>query len=172
MAEEVEFGQNVSNKTVRNQKGLTLFPPKNGHSLTIRFVGTQQKIYQKWDDAHRKFSFSDTQKEKYSPRLISFVIDRSDSKVKAFLCPSSIWNKVGSYAPDHDFFITRSGQGIQTRYSVESKGETCVDDELLERVLITSETYSLSEIFIKKIKWELLDKEYEPIRDRFDILDL
>jgi hypothetical protein len=172
MAEEVEFGDNVTTKKTRKQIGLTLFPPRNGESVQIRFVGTQQKIYQRWNKDNRTFSFSDNQKEGYSVRIVSFVIDRSDEKVKAFMCPASVFNQLGEYGPEHDFEIRREGMGLSTKYMVRSLGITEVGQDLLDRVEITSQVHTLSDIFINKEKWELLDKEHEPIENRFDILDL
>jgi hypothetical protein len=173
MAEEVEFGDNVTTKKTKKQIGLKLFPPRKDKSIRIRFVGTQQKIYQRWDKNTRTFSFADSHKEGYAVRVVSFVVDREDDdKVKAFLCPSSIWNTVGEYSSNHDFAIHRKGMGLDTRYDVRSLGESEVSQDILDRVEITSQVHSLSDIFVKDVRWELLDKDHEPIECRFDILDL
>lgn len=172
MAEEVEFGDNVSTKKTKKQIGLNLYPPKQGLSIKIRFVGKQQKIYQRWDKGNRTFSFTDSHKEGYAVRVVSFVVDRADEKVKAFLCPSSIWNKVGQYTKEQDFVIHREGRGLDTMYDVKSMGDSEISQDILDRVEITSQVYSLSDIFVNQVKWELLDKYHEPIDNRFDILDL
>ena len=90
-----------------------------------------------------------------------------------FICPASVFEQLGQLGgSDHDFKISRTGVGLRTRYDVESLGKTEVSQDLLDRVEITSNVYSLSDIFVKNVKWELLDKEHEPIQDRFEILDL
>ena len=172
MAEEVEFGDNVTTKKTKKQIGLNLYPPKHGQSIQIRFIGSQQKIYQRWNRDSRTFSFSNFNKEGYSVRIVSFVVDREDGKVKAFLCPPSIWNQVGRYGKEDDFKICREGYGLQTKYMVDSLEGPEVSQNILDRVEITSNVYSLSDIFVHQMKWELLDKEHEPIDNRFDILDL
>lgn len=173
MAEEVKFGDNVINTPKKNQRGIILYPPKSEHSIRVRFVGTQQKIYQKWNSTTKTFSCSERNQEGYITRIVSFVIDREDEKVKAFLCPASVYQQLGDLGePNHDFVVTRHGSGLNTKYQVASLGETEVSQDLLDRIEITSQAYSLSEIFINHIKWELLDKDYEPIENRFDILDL
>ena len=172
MAEEVEFGDNVTTKKTKKQIGLNLYPPKHSQSIQIRFIGSQQKIYQRWNRDSRTFSFSNFNKDGYSVRVVSFVIDRADGKVKAFLCSPSIWNQVGCYGKEDDFKIYREGHGLQTKYIVDSMEGPDVSQNILDRVEITSNTYSLSDIFINQIKWELLDQEHEPIDNRFDILDL
>jgi len=172
MAEIVEFGDNITSNRPRKYPGLILYPPKQNMSITVRFVGVQQKIYQRWNKGSRTFSFSSTAKEGYAARVVSFAIDRVEDKVKAFMCPISIWNQVGEYSPDHDFKIHRDGMGIQTRYDVQSLGESEVSQEILDRIEITSEVYTLTDIFVKHVKWELLNKDHEPIDSRFDILDL
>jgi len=172
MTEKVEFGDSIITQRSRKYPGLTLFPPQQNGYIIIRFVGTQQKIYQRWNKGSRSFSFSNSHQEGYSVRVVSFVIDRCDDRVKAFMCPVSIWNQVGAYSKDHDFKIRREGMGLNSKYPVDSLGETEVSQDLLDRIEITSQVYTLSDIFINKIKWELLNKDHEPINSRFDILDL
>lgn len=172
MVEEVVFGQNLMRKSVRKQIGLTLYPPKQDQPITVRFVGIQQKLYQKWNASSKTFSFSEDKREGYIPRVISFVIDRADDKVKAFICPIVVFSQLGEHGPKHDFKISREGFGRNVKYEVRSLGETSVSDELLERIDITSKEYSLSNIVINRIKWELLKTEPESINNRFEILDL
>jgi len=172
MAEEVEFGQ-VNNKPIKKKKrGVILYPPKNNAPITIRFVGKQHKVYQRWDQATRKSTFHNSRIDGSVQKFISFVIDRADGEVKAAVCPSTVFERLGEYSPDHDFKISRQGFGMGSTYHVESFGPTIVSDELELRIDITSQVYDLADIFIKNIKWELLDVEYEPISNRFDILDL
>ncbi len=169
MAEVVEFGQ-ISNNVP--QKGMILYLPKSGSSITVRFVGVQQKIYTSWNNDTKSFSYYEEKKEGSYNRFISFIIDRSDERVKAFVCPFSIFKQLGDYGISHDFLITRHGHGLSTKYTVKSLGEYPVSDEIINKVNITSKTYPLLDIFMHKIKWELLDTEQEPINNRFDILDL
>jgi len=172
MAEEVKFGQKITSEPKKKPKGLILYPPKSAQSITVRFVGSQRKIYQSWDYNTKKFSCFDTKKEGYVLRIVFFVIDRVDNIVKAFICPASVFQKLGEYGSNHDFKIRREGFGLNTKYEVESLGKSEVCQDLLDKVEITSNMYPLSDIFIKNIKWELLDKEHEPITNRFEILDL
>ena len=173
MAEEIKFGQKIIRKPKKNQRGLILFPPiKDDGKITVRFVGTQQKMYQLWNSGSKTFTCSNTYQEGYITRVVSFVIDRADDKVKAFVCPISVFDQLGKHDIQHDFLIHRHGLRLNTRYEVQSLGETEVSQDLLDRIEITSNVYSLSDIFIKNIKWELLDKDQEPIENRFDILDL
>jgi len=171
MAEIVKFGK-AFNEPRQNQKGTILFPPRNNQSITVRFVGVQQRLYSTWDSSARAFNFYESKREKAVQRIVSFVVDRSDEKVKAFLCPVTVFNKMGEYDITHDFSINRYGQGLNTKYEVESLGESSVSEEIENKVAITSETYSLVDIFVNKVKWSLLDVKIEPITDRFDILDL
>ena len=62
--------------------------------------------------------------------------------------------------------------GLQSRYEVESLGESSVTEEIEKRVAATSNTYSFMDIFVKKVDWELVNVEPESITNRFDILDL
>lgn len=172
MAEKVEFGQKLTREPKKNQRGLILYPPKANGAVKVRFIGAQQKIYQKWDNVAKTFSCSERNQEGYITRVVSFVIDREDEKVKAFLCPISAFEQLGAYSANHDFSIRREGAGLNTKYHVVSLGETEVSQDLLDRIEVTSQVYTLSEIFIKNIKWEVLDKDSEPIENRFDILDL
>jgi len=173
MAEEVKFGQKLTRKPKKNQKGLILFPPTtDGGQITLRFLGAQRKIYQLWNTATRKFICSEGYKEGYITRVVSFVIDRADEKVKAFVCPISVFDQLGQFGSNHDFLIKRHGLKLQTRYDIQSLGETEVSQDLLDKIEITSQVYSLADIFVNNIRWELLDKESEPIDNRFDILDL
>jgi hypothetical protein len=173
MAEEVKFGQKLTRKPRKNQKGLILFPPTtDGGQLTLRFLGTQQKMYQLWNTATKKFTCSDRYQEGYITRVVSFVIDRADEKVKAFVCPISVFDQLGQYSIEHDFLIHRHGLKLNTRYEIKSLGETKVSQDLLDKIEVTSQVYSLTDIFVKNVRWELLDKESEPINDRFEILDL
>jgi len=173
MAEEVEFGQKLSKEPKKTQRGITLYPPtKDGGKLTIRFVGTQQKLYQKWNKHSRTFTCSETNREGYITRVVSFVIDREDEKVKAFICPISVFEQLGKYGSQHDFLIQRFGTQLNTRYEIKSLGETEVSQDLLDRVEITAQACPLTDIFVKSVRWELLDKDHKPIDNRFDILDL
>ena len=172
MAEEVEFGQDVSSKKANTQVGLNLYPPKENQSITVRFVGKQHKLFQRWDKQTRSYSFSQSKQDGYSVRIISFVIDRVEDRIKAFICPASVFKIMGNYNKNHDFRVTRRGGGLNTRYEVDSLGETEVSDDIIEKIQVTSEVHSLSDIFTKGEKWRVLDKEHEPILDRFDILDL
>jgi len=172
MAEEVEFGQDVSSKKTRTPIGLNLYPPKENQSITVRFVGSIYKIYQRWDKHTRSFSFTESKQDGFSVRVLSFVIDRQEDRVKAFICPASVFRMVGEYDKSHDFKIIRRGRGLNTSYDVESLGESEVSDDIIERVRITADVYPISDIFTKGVKWKLLNKEHEPIIDRFDILDL
>ena len=118
-------------------------------------------------------TYHETQVPDSNVRIISFVIDRSDDQVKVYECPSSVWRQMGHIgSPDHDFQITRTGFGMKTRYEAKSMGESLISDELRQGIEITQETYSLSDIFINKTEWELLEVVPEPIDNRFDILDL
>lgn len=173
MAEEVKFGDKIMGKPKKNQRGLILYPPKPEGKIKVRFIGKQQKLYQQWNSSTRTFTCSERKQEGYITRVISFVIDREDEKVKAFLCPASAYQQLGAMGePNHDFAIHRHGSGLNTKYDVVSLGETEVSQDLLDRIEITANTYSLSDIFIRDVKWELLDKDHEPIDNRFDILDL
>lgn len=173
MAEEVKFGQKLTRKPRKNQKGLILFPPtKDGGEVTLRFLGTQQKIYQLWNSDTKTFTCSDRYLEGYITRVVSFVIDRADEKIKAFVCPISVFDQLGEYGSNHDFLIHRHGLKLNTRYEIKSLGETEVSQDLLDKIEVTSRVYSLTDIFVKNVRWELLDKESEPIDNRFDILDL
>ena len=64
MAEEVEFGDNLGTKRVKKQIGLNLYPPKNNKSVTVRFVGSQQKLYQRWNSGSKTFSCYDSLHDK------------------------------------------------------------------------------------------------------------
>ena len=173
MAEEIKFGQKIIRKPKKNQRGLILFPPiKDDGKITVRFVGTQQKMYQLWNSATKKFTCSNTYQEGYITRVVSFVIDRADEKVKAFVCPISVFDQLGQFGSNHDFLIHRHGLKLNTRYEIKSLGETKVSQDLLDKIETTSRVYPLSDIFINDVRWELLDKESEPIENRFDILDL
>ena len=172
MAEKVKFGDQIISRNKRIPRGLILYPPKYEKSIAVRFVGSQQKIYQQWDQMSRSFSCSDIKKEGDILRIVSFVIDREDDIVKAFICPASAFNQLGEYDSGHDFRISRTGMGLGARYHIKDLGKTEVCQDLLDKVEITANVYSLSDIFIEKVKWKLLDKECEPITDRFEILDL
>ena len=172
MAEEVKFGQ-VFVRAEKKQRGIILYPPnKDGGAVTVRFLGTQQQIYQVWNRYSRTYTCFENKVEGASPRIVSFVIDRADEKVKAFICSRSVYQQLGESDSEHDFRIQRRGSGISTRYDVASLGETVVSEDLLKRVEMTSETYPLTSIFINKVKWHLLEEEEQPITNRFDILDL
>ncbi len=174
MAETVEFGQKIVKKRI-TLKNKFIYPPRrDGETISIRFVGSRQKIYQRWDpNAKRGTLFENNPGgNSVSERIISLVIDRSDDKIKAFLCPISVFNQIGKHDSNHCFKISREGTGLMTRYSVESLGESPVSDELKEQVEITLKTYSLVDIFVKKIKWELLTTESRAINSRFELLDL
>ncbi len=175
MADEIEFGKVEKIMTAKQIKNKMLYCPKDGTPIIVRFIGRQQKIYRRWyRNNYQKMvmSYHDTQIADTKPGYISFVIDRSDDSVKAFDCPPSAFRQLAEYGPTHDFRIHRTGQGLQTRYVVASMGETSVSDEIEDRVEITQNAYPLSDIFINKIDWELLEMEQEPIENRFDILDL
>lgn len=173
MAEEVKFGEDLKQAPKKTQRGIILYPPKDGGSVTVRFLGSQQKIYQEWDRSQRIFHcYHSKQNDNCILRVVSFVIDRTDEKVKAFLCPVSAFSLLGEYSPNHDFIISRKGTGLSTRYSVSSLGETEVDEDILERIKITSKVYPITDIFVKDLKWELLNGEDAPIENRFEILDL
>jgi hypothetical protein len=172
MAENVEFGQKLTNNTKKNQMGMILYPPKSGCSVTVRFVGVQQKLYQKWNTITKKFACSERSQEGYITRVVSFVIDRADGKVKAFLCPISVFDQLGQYGPTHDFKVNREGIGLNTKYQIESLGETEVTQDFLDRIEITAKVHTLSDIFINGAKWTFLDADSKPIDDRFEIMDL
>jgi hypothetical protein len=169
MAETVEFGKAFSRP---QPKGLILYTPKSGQSITVRFVGKQQVIYFRWNNETRTAFYFENKIEGSIRRIASFVMDRDDEQIKVYLCPTSIFEQMGKYGKTHDFHITRFGQGIQTQYKVESLGESFISEVMEDRVEVTSKTYPFADILIKKVQWELLDVESEPITDRFDILDL
>ena len=113
------------------------------------------------------------------PILIYFLLfsnktysDRFDNDVKVFACPVSVWKMCGNYSSNHNFKISRQGHGLSSRYEVNSLGEAPISKELEDQIYITSRAYPIADIFIKKLDWELLNTEPEPINDRFDILDL
>ena len=173
MAETVEFGQKIVKKRI-TLKNKFIYPPRYGETIFIRFVGNQQKIYQRWNPNIKRGTLFENNPggEHISERVISLVVDKSDDKIKAFLCPVSVFNQMGEYNSNHSFKVSREGTGLRTRYSVESLGESLISDELKEQVDITLKIYPLVDIFVKKLKWELLTVESRPIKNRFEILDL
>ncbi len=177
MAEIVEFGKTGKrDKEKKLKKQKILYPPRYDKSVTIRFVGLQQKIYQQWNPATKKFKFLEENNGEpfVSARIGSFVIDRADGRVKPFVCPSTAFTQMGEYGPEHDFKIHREGHGLQTKYIVTSLGKSEVDDNIERQVGFTLQKYPLTDIFVKNLAWELLDEqpEIDIIENRFDILDL
>ena len=174
MAEKVKFGEVFNKPAKKKLRGRILYAPPHGQSITIRFVGEQQRIYQRWDRTYRSFICYEDKREDAIQRIVSFIIDRADEKIKAFICPATVFQAMGEYGPTHDFKINREGHGLSTKYKVSSLGETSVSEEIEKMVGITSRAYSFADIFIRKIKWEVLDKEpeSEAIDDRFEIIDL
>ena len=172
MAEQVKFGQNFTQPRVKKQKGLILYPPRQNKFIIIRFIGSQHKMYQKWEPITKKYFCSEDKKEGFALRIVSFVVDRESSKIKAFICPRAAFKQMGEFGLDHDFKIVKRGSGLQTTYDVESLGETSVSQELLDMMTFTSQAYSFSDIFIKKVEWEVLSEKGGPILDRFELLDL
>ena len=61
-------------------------------------------------------------------QTLGWVIDRSDGKVKLFRMPYSVFKKIGELqlqeeyqfetVPNYDVTITKTGEGMETRYSV------------------------------------------------------
>ena len=170
MAEKVEFGD-MSSSLKGRAKGKFLYISPDS-SITVRFVGHQEKAYVEWDLENKKVIFHENKKQGHSTRIISLVIDRDDGAIRAFGCPTTVFAQMGEYGPKHDFKISRSGHGLSTRYHVESFGETKVSEEDENKVEATLKTFSLTDIFVKKVKWSVVDVEPEPIVSRFDILDL
>ena len=93
-------------------------------------------------------------------------------QVKLFVCPITAFSQMAEYGPEHDYKITREGRGLETRYVVESLGETVVADEIENSINATLKVYSFTDIFVNNIEWKFLEGEAEPILSRFDILDL
>ena len=119
MAQIVKFGEAESGKRPLSRIGKTLFLPKGGQTITIRFVGYQQYIYQVWDNLLKRYINYDTEVSGCTKKLASFVIDRSDGNVKAFICPMRVFQMAGEYSCDHDFEISRMGMGLSTKYTVK-----------------------------------------------------
>ncbi|HUW43996.1 MAG TPA: hypothetical protein VMV95_03500 [Bacillota bacterium] len=169
MAEKVKFGD--VGKEIPFQKNKKWIYVLKDKTINIRFVGHQEKIYQNWIPSLRKFDFSETKGEKSSIRIMSLVIDREDNDIKPFCCPASVWSLMSPFGSNHDFKISRSGNGLNTRYNVESNGETEVSKEVEHMVKCTLEHYSLTDIFVNKVKWKLINEPKDTI-SRFDMLDI
>ena len=175
MAEVVKFGQIKKDKNKgKKLKSKFLYPPRDNDSIVVRLVGYQQKMYQEWDLSTRKYSFleNDNGATNTVCRVVSLALDKSDSQIKAFICPISVFQQMGEHSPDHDFKITRKGRGMQTRYLVESLGKSEVAEGLKSRIDFTLQAFSLTDIFVKNVKWELQEDKPDIIEDRFSILDL
>jgi len=169
MAEKVKFGD-VGKEHAFKKPKKWIYVSKD-ETINIRFVGHQEKIYQNWNASLRKFDFSETKGEKSSLRIMSLVVDREDNDVKPFCCPASVWKLMAPYGSNHDFKISRSGNGLNTRYDVKSEGETEVSKEVEYMVKCTLEHYSLTDIFVNKVKWKLVHEPKDTI-SRFDMLDI
>jgi hypothetical protein len=171
MAEKVNFNDGADCKTNGGKRNKFLFVPKDDH-IVVRFVGHQEKVYQKWNGSSKTYVCYDNKVDDSVGRIVSLVIDRSDDQIKALMIPLSAFRMVGAYDKTHDFKISRKGRSLDTRYIVESLGVTEVEDTIEKKVEATLSTYSLGDMFVKKIDWEVMDVEPEPIENRFDILDL
>ena len=151
--------------------------PQVGVDIDIRFIGKQEQIYQTWDNASRKFNFHETKPDTDRPsqRLASLVVDRKDGKIKVCSFPMSVFRQMQAFGPHHDFRISKTGMGLQTRYSVQSLGETPLPEENVYALAILEE-YSLFKMFSEKKLWGDIEakkkEEDERIENRWDILDL
>lgn len=160
-------------------------------SVIIRFMGGQVQLYQYFpvnptmDETGASLGPLNTTPNKpflkehddgdkdyvKSKRIVSLVIDRSDEKIKAFVCPISAWNQLTDDAKENDFEIWKEGMGLQTRYHVKALGINDVTEEQECIVNATLASFTFSDIFIKD-EWELVDEVVERIEERWEILDL
>lgn len=168
MAEKIKFGDMEQSGKKRYNKFITIIPDT---SVTIRFVGHQEKIYSKWDPDKKSSTMHETKVEGSVMRVASLVIDRNDNNIKAYLCPVSVFNQLTGYGPEHDFKISRKGTHLSTKYHVESLGKTEVSIEKQAEVDTILTSCSLIKIFNSKKAWGEKVKVKEEIESRFDILD-
>ena len=160
-----------------------LFIPKTGPSsgIKVRFIGPNQEMYLCFNKTDLKNTLfrevvSDELAKTYhtSKRVISFVIDRNDSdRIKIFDCPITAWKQVLESDDVHrDFYITRTGHGLSTRYTVMEGDRSDITKEKEITVFSTLNSFSFRHILVRKEDWHFMMEIPEPINSRFDILDL
>jgi hypothetical protein len=173
---------------MKNNKKQYLFIGRHNSEVTVRFIGPVEFLYQYFskinsdplpnsDSVIRPFfkNNNDGSSDYYiKKRLVSFVIDRGDDKIKAFSCPISAWNQIqdNNYVKNTDFKIFRRGTGLQTTYDViKDKEKTTITAEQKQIVRGTLATYSFKNIFVDK-EWEFLREIDEPVKNIYELLDL
>ena len=78
-------------------------------------------------------------------QALGWVIDRTDGKVKLFRMPYSVFKKIGELqmqeeyqfetVPNYDITITKTGEGMETRYSViASRKDTDITGSEMEAI--------------------------------------
>ena len=160
--------------------------------IKIRFIGKQSELYQYFRIANSSeivhnllnnsldsiskrlfFKKEDNGDVNYarSKRIVSLVIDRADGEIKAFACPISAWNELVNQTKENDFEIWREGQGLNTRYYVNSLGVSETTEKQEKIAEATLDSFTFSNIFIDN-EWELVEEKIERIKNRWEILDL
>lgn len=170
-----------------------IYIPKTG-KIKIRFVGEQIEMFQYFNKSYFNGNvtspFSALDQSPSSPeqnvfimeedngdaaytrskRVVSLVIDRSDERVKAFVCPISAWNLMTEHSKDNDFEVWRTGHRLETRYFAEPLGLSEISEGQQEIISAISDSFTFADIFIKN-KWEVVNEIVERIENRWEILD-
>ena len=145
--------------------------------IKVCFIGPYKELFQCFYEEDGRWKiFTKTTKEENSKcvkRMASFVIDRLDSnKLKAFLCPISVWSKIKKEDRNKDFQIRKIGYGIETQFLVDCLGKSIITAEQEQTVKTTLSKFSFEDIYIHNKDWEFSIEIFEPIESRFEILDL
>lgn len=155
-------------------------------NVTLRFVGEPVRLFQYYKQEKINGPIQPFLQYQYEPpffrkdnngdknyiireRIATLVIDRNDDKIKTFSCPISVWDTV-SKDPEYDYRIERIGSGIQTRYDVTQLCKIDLTEEQKNMVEFTLEKYSIENIFINKIEWDVVLYRLGEV-NRFDLLD-
>ncbi len=155
----------------------------------LKIIGDPHIFYQYWPKSNNllhavshplrpyyREQIDPADKNKYSKRIISFVVDIYDQDLKLFSFPQSIINQITDEfgigaIKANDWEITKTGTGLNTRYHIKKIKEILElsqeDENIIED---TIEKISVRSIILNRVEKYTLKKN-TPFT-RFQIMDI